>query len=234
MGIFVLLAAIATRAGAQSFDDDSSDLHVLSMDDGDDRLLSGFPLDRARPPRSGSAWTTGRRTGSREPAGPPLSSVVDVALRTAGLADDPVPSWRRRSRWSALIPAISARVGNSQRWRDVVDPTVSRALSYDVRASWRLDRLVFDPNEARFTAFDITRRRERRRIIAAVSHLYYVWADASAVAAGALTGDGDAAQDADSPVQAAALMQARRAEAELDALTDGWFSETRAKSLRSR
>lgn len=227
MGVVVLLAALATRASAQRFDDDASDLHALTMADGDDRYLSGFPL---RDPRVGGAWVARSDNDGLPPRAPPLSMVVDVALRTAGLADDPVPSWRRRSRWSALIPALSARVGNSQSWRDVVDPTVSRAMSYDVRASWRLDRLVFDPNEVRFTAFDLSRRRERRRMIAAVSHVYYAWVDAwPATVAGDST-----AHDAEALDHAAALMQARRAETELDALTDGWFSQTLAKSLRSR
>jgi hypothetical protein len=153
---------------------------------------------------------------------PALPAIVAAAQRAAGLAHDPVPSWRTRSRWSALVPSLSARIGNSQSWREVTDPTVSRAISYDVRASWRLDRLVYDPSAPRFTAFDIQRRRERRRIAASVTHEYFAWLSARAAQLGAATNPDRNAGTASGTARA--LIQAQRARAELDALTDGWFS----------
>jgi hypothetical protein len=147
---------------------------------------------------------------------PALPAVIATAYRTAGLADDPVPSWRTRSRWSALVPTLSSRIGNSQSWRDVTDPTVNRALSYDVRASWRLERLVFDPNEPRFNAFDLARRRERRRIRAAVTHFYWSWLGARAALASA---------ELEQRRRPVAALQAQRSQSELDALTDGWFTD---------
>jgi hypothetical protein len=157
---------------------------------------------------------------------PPLSAVVAATLRAGGLADDPVPGWRTRSRWSALVPAVTSRMGNSQSWREVTDPTVSRALSYDVRVSWRLDRLIYDPNEPRFAAFDISRRRERRRLIAMATHAYVEWLHARSEIA-----EQTRREESDAPRR---LIEVHLALAELDALTDGWFSHALTKPTRSR
>jgi hypothetical protein len=157
---------------------------------------------------------------------PGVREVVAAAQRAAGLADDDSTSWRRRSKLAALVPHVSARVGNTQSWRDVVDPTVNRAAAFAVSASWHLDRLVFDPLEMRIARYDVARRRERRAVAALASRAYFAWlrAEASAWPAAAEGGRG--------PAKGA--MRAAEAAAELDALTDGWFSETVAKLLDSR
>jgi hypothetical protein len=153
---------------------------------------------------------------------PSLASIVARAQAVAGFAnaDDPTVGWRRRSRWSALLPSLSIRVGNSQSWRDILDPavaasasgapsTLNHSISYDARVSWHLDHLLYDPHEPRFTAFEVARRRERRKLSAVASRAYFVWVRASI----AVERDG--------------RWQLRLAEAaaQLDALTDGWFSE---------
>ncbi|HEU4614597.1 MAG TPA: hypothetical protein VFS15_21020 [Kofleriaceae bacterium] len=149
---------------------------------------------------------------------PPVAAVVEAAYRAAGLAGDPSTSWRRRSRIAALLPGVSARVGQNQAWRDVTDPTISHALAFSVGASWRIDRLLFDPNEPRFEAAKLARRRERRRLAAETIHLYFDWATARAAASH----------------DARAVLDAQERAAELDALTDGWFSEALAKRAELR
>lgn len=149
---------------------------------------------------------------------PPVASVVSAAYRTAGLGHDPTNGWRHRSRWSALIPTISVRAGQHEAWRDVSNPTVSQSLAFDIRASWRLDRVMFDPNEPRIEMLDVARRRERRRVAALAIRLYFDWVAARAAAGHDLR----------------ALLDAQQKAAELDALTAGWFSQMLAKQAELR
>jgi hypothetical protein len=143
---------------------------------------------------------------------------VAAAVRTAGLGQDPTTGWRHRSRWSALIPTISARAGQHEAWRDISDPTVSHSLAFDMRATWRLERVMFDPNEPRIAMLDVARRREQRRVAASAIHLYFDWVAAQAAAAHDLR----------------ALLDAQEKAAELDALTAGWFSQTLANQAELR
>jgi hypothetical protein len=154
---------------------------------------------------------------------PQLADVIAAAHRTAGIdrGSNPVASWRARSRWSALVPSVSVRAGNTASWRDVDDPTlltVSRGAAFDVRASWRLDELIYDPNEARFEGFELAMRRERRKVASITTRLYFAWVRAASRAA-----DG-----ADPRV----LLRAAELAAQLDALTSGWFSEQRTRQNR--
>lgn len=146
---------------------------------------------------------------------PPIAprEVVAAAYRAAAIADDPIRSWALRSRLTALIPSLSTRVSRGQSWRDVVDPTLGYRDAWDVRATWRLDRLLFDPNELRLSTVDINRRRERRRVAATAIRLYYRWILAHAAAQAA---------SRDAPRWA---VRSGELHAQLDALTEGWFSK---------
>ena len=95
------------------------------------------------------------------------------------------------------MPQLSARVGQDDTWRDVADPTLGHAVTYGVTASWRLERLVWDPSELRIATVDVLRRRERRRLAWYVISLYRAWRRT---------------QNEDLGVQ-------------LDIVTDGWFSQ---------
>jgi len=139
---------------------------------------------------------------------PPISAVVAAAYRAAGLADDPAPGWRRRTRLAALVPWIAIRDGRDASWRDVTDPTIGYVSVFDVRATWHFDRLVFDPNELRIAAIDTSRRREKRRVALLAIHGYYAWLRARAAAEHDGRWSGHAEQ----------------AFAELDALTGGWLA----------
>lgn len=134
---------------------------------------------------------------------PPIARVVDAAYRAAGLDSTPTDSWVRRARWSALIPWISARAARNQSWDDG-DPMIGHSLTYEVRATWRLDRLAFDGRELQVASIDAARRRERRRLSTRVIRVYFTWLRAHR-----------AGED---------LIEAESA-AELDALTDGAFAK---------
>jgi hypothetical protein len=135
-----------------------------------------------------------------------VSAVAAAGVRAAGLADDPTPSWRYRTRLAGLVPQLSVRVGRDLTWKEVDDPTLGYTNMWDVRASWHLERLLFDPNEIRIAALDVSRRRERRRVEMLVIHTYYQWLAA----------------------------QSERPEltADLDAMTAGWFSQELAKGQK--
>ena len=195
LAVLALSAVIAARAYASPYDHD-------------DRLTDVGDPDWLGEPQSVESRRTrieGASEGRIDARGvPSVAAVIDAAYRTAGLEDDPTPSWRLRSRLAALIPSISARRGENEYWREVIDPTITRAIGYDVRASWRLDQLLFDPNESRFEMIDLARRRERRRLATLVIHRYFDWLAARG---------------------AGATVESAETAAELDALTSGWFSE---------
>lgn len=204
--------------GDDRFADDSDDAdHFAHLDasDADDDAGDATTGPGARGACDCDPETIARVTATA----PPLTAIIAAVDRTAGLAtsDDPGPSWRRRSRWSALIPWVSIRGGNSESWRDINDPalsaisappTLSHALSWDVRAGWRLEDLVYDPNEPRFEAFELARKRNRRLLAAVTSRAYFTWVRASVAA------------DRDPRWR----LRAAEAAAQLDALTEGWFS----------
>jgi hypothetical protein len=156
-------------------------------------------------------------------AAPRLADVVAAAHRAAGIdrAGNPIASWRARSRWSALVPSVSVRAGNTASWRDVDDPTlltISHGAAFDIRASWRLDDLVYDPNELRFAGFDLALRRERRKVASSTTRLYFAWVRATS----------RMAEDADPRV----VLRAAELAAQLDAVTAGWFSDQRTRQNR--
>ena len=129
-----------------------------------------------------------------------------VDFKAGGLAGNPAAGWRRRARLAALVPQLSVRAGQDDTWRDVVDPTFGHVITYGISASWRLDRLVYEPSELRIASVDVLRRRERRRLAWYVISLYRAWRR---------THNEDIA-------------------AQLDVVTDGWFSQTLAKAAESR
>lgn len=140
----------------------------------------------------------------------PVSAVVAAAYRAADLEGDPAPSWRLRSRLTGLVPMIGVHDGRDVIWKDVSNPTLSNVSVLAVTATWHLDRLVFDPNEMRIAAIEVSRRRQRRRVATIATRTYFQWLRLRAV--GART-----------------ELRTEELAAELDALTDGWFSEVIAK-----
>jgi len=208
VAVLALLAVLAARAAAAPAYDE-----IPADDDyGPDVIDSGgepAPPPEApdadasseassRSPGSDAGGAGSRRaTRGTAPNGPPdVREVIAAATRAAGLAGDPARGWRRRARLSALVPSLSVRGGRDDTWRDVADPTLGHSLTFGVTATWRLDHLVFEPTELRIASLDVLRQRERRRLTWYVISLYRAWRR---------TGNDDLA-------------------AQLDVVTDGWFS----------
>jgi hypothetical protein len=149
--------------------------------------------------------------GARVPViGPPIGAVLSAAYATAGLDRDPGGGWIRRARLAGLMPWLTVRTTRNASWQDQ-HAEVGHGTSLDVRATWRLDRLVFDSHELRVSAIEAARRRERTHLATRVIRSYFAWRRA---AGGALAAGGDRGDP-----------RVAEASAELDALTDGWFSD---------
>jgi hypothetical protein len=133
--------------------------------------------------------------------GPAITEVLAAADRAAGLDRDPSRGWTRRARLGGLVPWVTVRTGRNTSWQDT-DPEIDHGMAIEVRATWRLDRLVFDGRELQVASVAAARRRERRRLASRVIRTYFAW------------------RRAPDP------SRQEEAAAELDALTDGWFSES--------
>jgi hypothetical protein len=141
--------------------------------------------------------------------GPTIAAVLSAAYRAAGLDRNPAKGWIRRARWAGLIPWLTVRTGRDTSWQ-TDDTSIDHGMALDIRATWRLDRLVFDGRELQVASIEAARRRERRRLASRVIRTYFGWRRAAARAI----------------QQPATRSRALEAAAELDALTDGWFSES--------
>jgi len=169
------------------------------------------------PPRLAAADPSGSRAGASDPdadlagsravAGPGISAVLAAAYAAAGLDHDPQDSWIRRARLSGLVPWVTLRTTRDTSWQDE-HSEVGHGSSLELRATWRLDRLLFDAKELQVAAVEAARRRERRRLAARVIRAYFTWRRAASIASD------------DERV----VTRVAEATAELDALTDGWFS----------
>lgn len=143
---------------------------------------------------------------------PAVRDVLAAAYRTAGLDTNVGRGFAARARLAALVPWLSVRTARDTNWRDG-ETDVSRGTTVEVRATWRLDRLVFEGRELQVVSVEAARRRERRKLGQQVVRVYFTWKRAVR-AAGLETGD-----------PAGAMARAEEAAAELDDLTGGWFSE---------
>lgn len=154
-------------------------------------------------------------------AAPPIRAVLAAAYASAGLDRHPGRGWIRRTRLAGLIPWVTVRAARDTSWQDA-HSEVGHGEVLEVRATWRLDRLLFDGRELQVATIEAARRRERQRLATRVIHCYFAWRRAAASAAGGSSDRGAA--------------RAAEAIAELDALTDGWFSEElrRSSPVRAR
>jgi hypothetical protein len=161
--------------------------------------------DLAADPASDTGELAGPRIAVR---GPTVGAVVTAAYAAAGLAHDPRDSWIRRARLAGLIPWVTVRTTRDTSWQDA-SPDIGHATTLELRATWRLDRLLFDGKELQVAALETARRRERRRLAARVIRAYFTWRRAASIPSD------------DERV----ITRVAEAAAELDALTDGWFSD---------
>lgn len=205
--LLVLLLALAGRASA---DPDrphhthaAHAAHAAHADHADDLDAGCAWVDESE---AAGELETALRPGAPIVA-PPIGEVLAVAYAAAGLDHDPGHSFMRRARLAGLVPLVSVRTGRNARWRDD-EPDIGRGATIEVRATWRLDRLVFEPRELQVVALVAARRRERRHLATHVIRTYFTWRTAMAAGRGARS-----------------TSRADTAAAELDALTDAWFSE---------
>jgi hypothetical protein len=141
--------------------------------------------------------------GTQSPTPPSVAAVIAAAHGAAGLRGDPARAWAARSRASGLVPWVSVRIGRDTRWEEL-DPDADRTSTLELRATWRLDRLLADPRELQVASVAAARRREQQQLATRVIRAYFEWKRWVASAPGGL--------------------RAEEAAAELDAMTDGWFS----------
>lgn len=174
-------------------------------------LLACTATARAQAPQSDDD-DLAEEVGARLVA-PPIATVIAAAYRTAGLDRDPSTGFVWRARLAGLVPMVSVRAGTNTSWRVEDDPNIGRGTAYEARATWRLDRLLFDGRELQVEAMSASRRRERRRVANRVIRAYFTWRRA---------------------MMARSEVRAEEAAAELDAMTDGWFSEARRSASETR
>ena len=175
--------------------------------DQDDEVETDDPDDPLDPPPS----------DVRGVIAPPIQRVLAATYRAAGLAGSPARGWTRRARLAGLVPWVSVRSGRNTSWADDSTSAIDRSTTIEARATWRLDRLVFDGHELQVASIDAARRRDRRRLAHRVIRAYFTFLRAAAAARR------DARWTA----------HADEAAAELDALTDAWFSDEVARLRRT-
>lgn len=153
-----------------------------------------------------------------------VRDVVQAALRSNGLGPDQdrLAGIATRARASAALPELRLRMvrGLDQSLRFVPtdgDPyrtqaTDGASMSYEARATWRLDRLVFADEEIAVERLRAERAAERRKLLHHVLDILAAWQRARPLA----TGSDEERDD----------REARRdaATATLDGLTDGQWS----------
>ncbi len=132
---------------------------------------------------------------------PPIGEVLAAAYTEAGLDHDPTVGWSRRARLAGLVPLVAVRAGRNTKWEEL-EPDIGYGVTYELRATWRLDRLVFDGREMQAASQQAARRRERSQLVGRVVGLYFAYR--RAVAAGH-------------------ALRAEETAVELDALTGGYF-----------
>ncbi len=120
-----------------------------------------------------------------EPPWPSLQQVRTAALRHAGLHKHPANTMRRRARLAGLLPDITIRADRGTGR----DQDLARESSGDQRlalgrdsdsgieapAVWKLDRLLYSTEEVRILQLQERRHRERLRLGAHVTTLYFHW-----------------------------------------------------------
>lgn len=152
---------------------------------------------------------------------------VEAALRRAGLQapDARLDALSSRARLAAALPELRLRVLRSVDQGQALspveyDPTRTTAkdgttLWMEARATWRLDKLVFAEEEVAFERMRHEREEAQARLSMRVLRLMFDWQRALAHI------DLPTETPEDAIVEG---LKANEAAAEIDLLTDGWFS----------
>jgi hypothetical protein len=158
-------------------------------------------------------------------------AAVKAALRRAQMFDPAarIDALASRARTSAVLPELRLRVARivddgQSLMPTEYDPTRVTAtggttLWLDARATWRLDRLVFADEEVPLERMRHERAEAQAKLVKRVLEALFSWQKGMARM-------GDPAATAEQHL--AATLQVLEAEAELDLMTDGWFTRWRA------
>jgi hypothetical protein len=112
---------------------------------------------------------------------PGVAELQRAAVRLAGLEPERSQSWTRRARVAAVLPVVRARAGRGvgvavTRGLDGLDRLTtadSDSWRFELEASWSLDRLIFNPEEAR-VGHEVQRVAARReQLLTEIARLYY-------------------------------------------------------------
>jgi hypothetical protein len=114
---------------------------------------------------------------------PTVAEVQRAAVRRAEAEPTLVRSWVRRVRRAGWLPEVQGALAiDGQRNRstdseagtpDRLGQTRSRKLGYDIKLSWDLGRLIFDPNELKVSREAQRVSELRDQIVAHVTRLYF-------------------------------------------------------------
>jgi hypothetical protein len=165
---------------------------------------------------------------------PPVSTLRAAATALAQAEPDRAQSLVTRARWSALLPELRvrfdrrfARTESLDLGRSAADPFATPVgvdsindLRYELRATWDLARLAFNPDEVAARTHALRMTDVRRELESAVIRLYFERRRLKAEAA---------ASDSNevAPVGVRVELRMAEVEAELDALTGGAFTRWR-------
>jgi hypothetical protein len=154
-------------------------------------------------------------------------AAVDAALRVAGsaLRLERIASMAARARTRAVLPELGLRAGTSSDASLRLTPIASdparytqsggRDLFFEARLTWKLDRALFSDEEVAIERLSWSSEQARERLVQRVLELLFEWQEARLELAEPLL---------DEQRYRKAWLGSLRAAAELDVLTEGWFS----------
>ena len=133
------------------------------------------------PPAPNPALLT--RALTELPTRPTVTEVQEAALRRATLAPQTAERWLRRARAAALLPEIQVGLDlrSDQGWQldqaadngDELSQDLGAGRNVQLRASWDLDRLIFNPDELRAARAALDLADVRERLLIRVTQLYF-------------------------------------------------------------
>ena len=117
------------------------------------------------------------------PTRPSVAEVQDAALRRATLSPKTARGWLRRARAAAILPGITGEYGlrSDQGWQldqaagngDELSQDLGAGRIVQLRASWDLDRLIFNADELRAARASLDLAELRERLLVRVTQLYF-------------------------------------------------------------
>jgi hypothetical protein len=117
------------------------------------------------------------------PTRPSVAEVQDAALRRATLSPRTAERWLRRARAAAILPGVTAEYGlrSDQGWQldqaagdgDELSQDLGAGRVVQVRATWDLDRLIFNADELRAARAALDLAEVRERLLIRVTQLYF-------------------------------------------------------------